>query len=82
MNYAGLDLGGKRTRVHVRDAKGTELYSGWANDLAELKKTLGIWGAELSVALEATTGAFFLYDELEGLVGEVKVCSAPPKSSH
>ena len=73
MFYAGLDLGSKRTRVHVRDAKGTAIYSGWAHDLAELKKTVGRWGQELSVTFEATTGAFFLYDELRDLVKEVKV---------
>jgi len=59
--------------VHVRDAQGTAMYAGWAHDLAELKKIVGRWGAELSVALESTTGAFFLHDELQGLVGEVKV---------
>lgn len=73
MFYAGLDLGSKRTRVHVRDAQGNAMYAGWAQDLAELKKIVGRWGGELSVALESTTGAFFLHDELEGLVGEVKV---------
>jgi transposase len=73
MLYAGLDLGSKRTRVHVRDGEGNALYGGWAHDLGELKKILGRWGSELSVALEATTGAFFVHDELQGLVGEVKV---------
>lgn len=71
--YAGLDLGSKRTRVHIRDAQGRAVDSGWAHDLGELKKMLGRWGPEISVALESTTGAFFIHDELKGWVHEVKV---------
>lgn len=73
MFYAGLDLGGKRSRLHVRDAKGNPVYAGWTHSLEELKKAVDPWGAELSVAMEATTGAFFIHDKLLGQVGEVKV---------
>jgi transposase len=73
MLYVGLDLGGKRTRVHVRDAQGKPIDSGWACNLAELKQMLGRWGPELSVVMESTTGAFILHDQLKGQVAEVKV---------
>lgn len=73
MFYVGLDLGGKRTRVHVRDAQGQAVDSGWAHELAELKKVVDRWGPDLSVAMEATTGAFFLHDRLREWGVEVKV---------
>lgn len=64
--YAGLDLGSKRTRVHIRNAEGRTVYAGWARDLGELKRIVDRWGPDLSVAMEATTGAFFVRDELHG----------------
>ena len=73
MFYAGLDLGGKRSRLHVRQKDGKKVYEGWIHDVGELKRVVGQWGKELSVALESTTGAFFIHDQLEGVVGDVKV---------
>lgn len=73
MVFAGVDLGGKRSRVHVRDAEGKAIHAGWAMTLSEVVTQLSPWGKDLCVAFEATSQAFYLCDLLEGHVGEVKV---------
>lgn len=73
MMSAGVDLGGKRSRVHVRDAEGKAIYAGWAMSLQDVVTQLSPWGKDVSVAFEATSQAFYLCDLLEGRVGEVKV---------
>lgn len=73
MLYAGVDLGAKRSRVHVVTAQGEKVYSGWATSEDELRAQLARWGKDVSVALEATGGAFFVHDLLQEVVAEVKV---------
>lgn len=73
MFYAGLDLGGKRSRLHVRDSEGNGVYAGWASDSEDLVKLVKRWGKDLSVALEASSDAFFVHDVLVEHVGKVNV---------
>lgn len=73
MKSAGIDLGGKRSRVHVRDEEGKAIHAGWAMTLQEVVTQLSPWGKDVSVAFEATSQAFYLCDLLEGQVGDVKV---------
>jgi transposase len=73
MLYAGVDLGAKRSRIHVVTAEGQRVFSGWATGEQELRALLATWGTQVSVALEATGGAFFTHDLLKEVVAEVKV---------
>ncbi len=73
MLYAGVDLGAKRSRLHVVTADGEKVYSGWATSNHDLCQQLETWGQNISVALEATGGAFFVHDLLRDVVAQVTV---------
>lgn len=73
MFYAGVDLGGKRSRIHVRESDGKAAYAGWASDYDDLLKKLKPWGKDLTVAFEASGEAFFVHDLLVEYVAKVKV---------
>ena len=54
--------------MHVVTAQGEKVYSGWATSEDELRAQLARWGKDVSVALEATGGAFFVHDLLQEVV--------------
>ncbi len=75
MFYGGVDLGGARSRVHVRDAEGSPVFAGWAEDHEKVKSMLSKWGKDLCVAFQATDAAFSLHDLLAPVVGVVRVAN-------
>lgn len=69
MLYAGLDLGGKRCRLHVIDEQGKKVESRWVPTQAkELRECCGAWEGQMLLTVEASTGAFWAHDVLSDLV--------------